>query len=165
MALNKLISSYARYNEWAINEILDWLKLKDEDILDMKVDSSFETINETLKHIFLAQKFWIAFVSEEDITKIKWNLEIKGFSEMDALLRENSNDLIVRFSSFSDADLLLELELDMSWMKNKLSRYEYMMHVINHGTYHRGQIITMGRILKIEDDIPNTDYNKFKSIQ
>jgi len=37
------------------------------------------------------------------------------------------------------------------------------MHVINHGTYHRGQIITMARSLGVTHGIPKTDYNLYLS--
>lgn len=161
MSLSKLISNYSEYNEWANLRILDWLKLRDKELLNAKVDSSFDTINGTLLHIFLAQKFWITFISEEDLSNTQWNTEISDFSEIEALLKDSSLDLKNRFSLFSDDDLQKELELNTSWMQNKLSRYEYIMHVINHSTYHRGQIVTISRVLKMKEDLPNTDYNKF----
>jgi uncharacterized damage-inducible protein DinB len=35
--------------------------------------------------------------------------------------------------------------------------YQVLVHVFNHGTYHRGQLVTMLRQLGIEK-IPQTDY-------
>jgi hypothetical protein len=34
------------------------------------------------------------------------------------------------------------------------SRYEFILHVINHSTHHRGQIVTMCRRLGAVDNIP-----------
>lgn len=68
-----------------------------------------------------------------------------------------------RFSVFTEAELITPLQLIMPWAKNNLSRYEYMMHVINHSTYHRGQIITMARAVGMGLGVPNTDYNIFNT--
>lgn len=39
------------------------------------------------------------------------------------------------------------------------SRYEYILHVVNHSSYHRGQIVTMARALGVTGEIPVTDYD------
>ena len=67
------------------------------------------------------------------------------------------------FLTYTNDKLTEEIELNMPWAKNKLSRYEYIMHVINHSTYHRGQVVTIARVLGIKENIPATDYNFFKS--
>jgi uncharacterized damage-inducible protein DinB len=41
------------------------------------------------------------------------------------------------------------------------SRAFLIMHAINHNSYHRGQIITMCRILGLTKNIPSTDYDVF----
>jgi uncharacterized damage-inducible protein DinB len=38
-----------------------------------------------------------------------------------------------------------------------MKRFEMLQQCFNHGTYHRGQIVTLGRNLKITD-APATDY-------
>jgi uncharacterized damage-inducible protein DinB len=35
--------------------------------------------------------------------------------------------------------------------------YQVLVHIFNHGTYHRGQLVTMLRQLGVEK-IPQTDY-------
>ncbi|MBL0256882.1 MAG: hypothetical protein IPQ03_04840 [Bacteroidetes bacterium] len=67
------------------------------------------------------------------------------------------------FLTYTNNELTEEIELNMSWSKNKLSRYEYIIHVINHSTYHRGQVVTIARGLGITENIPATDYNFFNS--
>lgn len=41
------------------------------------------------------------------------------------------------------------------------AKYDFMMHVINHNTYHRGQIVTIARMLGVFENIPNTDYEAY----
>jgi uncharacterized damage-inducible protein DinB len=66
-----------------------------------------------------------------------------------------------KFCNYTEDELIRTLELNTPWAKNKLSRYEYVIHVINHTTFHRGQIVTMLRSLGVTEGIPNTDYNLY----
>ena len=161
MSVSKLISNYASYNEWANYKLVNFLKSLEEELMYQKVNSSFENINQTLQHILLAQKFWLAFVLEKDVNAFNWQFQERQVAQTFEELQRVSTDMKTHFSAFTEAELLSLLELDMPWGKNKLSRYEYMMHVINHSTYHRGQIITMIRTLGINEGIINTDYNLY----
>ena len=40
----------------------------------------------------------------------------------------------------------------------------YIVHIINHGSFHRGQIVTMARTLGVSEGIVNTDYNIFNCL-
>lgn len=165
MSLQKLISNYSSYNEWANHKTGTWLKGVSTELLYKQTPSSFDTIDHTLQHILRGQKFWLAFISEEDISNFNWavrNGDVENIlNELDTV----STKIKLKFSSFTDEELQHKLELNTRWVKNKLSRYEYMMHVINHSTYHRGQIITMARTLGITEGVVNTDYNFFNSIE
>lgn len=44
---------------------------------------------------------------------------------------------------------------------SKQSRYEYILHVVNHSSYHRGQVVAMCRALGIRGEIPVTDYDAY----
>ena len=159
MSITKLISNYTTYNEWANNKIIDWLKNIDTAMLYKQTPSSFNTIDYTLQHILSAQKFWLTFISGEDISTFNWGvreLEIENLlTELEIVSAQMKN----KFSAFTEEELNDKLELHVRWVKNNLCRYEYIMHVINHSTYHRGQIVTMAHSLGIKDGITNTDYN------
>ena len=161
MSITKLISNYSSFNEWANNKIADWLTGLDKEILYRKTPSSFDTIDHTLQHILRVQKFWLAFISEQDTSNFNWAVREGEVENILSELKTVSNQMKEKFTSFTGAELSHTLELNMPWAKNNLSRYEYVIHVINHSTYHRGQIITMARSLGINEDIVNTDYNFF----
>jgi uncharacterized damage-inducible protein DinB len=44
--------------------------------------------------------------------------------------------------------------------QHKLVTYKMMLHVFNHATYHRGQLVTMLRNLGVTK-IPSTDFSTF----
>jgi uncharacterized damage-inducible protein DinB len=164
MSLTKLIANYAAFNEWANHKVVDWLGQLDTVLLYQETPSSFTSIDYTLQHILRTQRFWLLFIGEQDTTGFNWAVRER---EAELVLRELktvSTQMKAEFSGFTEADLLKILHYDMPWAKNDLSRYEYIVHIINHGTFHRGQIITMARAIGISEGIVNTDYNMFNSL-
>jgi uncharacterized damage-inducible protein DinB len=48
--------------------------------------------------------------------------------------------------------------IESPWFRCDFRNFEYIMHYANHSTYHRGQVVTIGRNLGFTD-APMTDYN------
>jgi uncharacterized damage-inducible protein DinB len=44
------------------------------------------------------------------------------------------------------------------WAEATRGRFDFIQHAMNHSTYHRGQLVTIGRNLGYID-APMTDYN------
>ncbi len=161
MSLQKLIANYAAYNEWANNKIVKWLQQLGTDTLYCQGASSFSSIDYTLQHILRTQRFWQAFVCGRDTANFNWAVRER---EVDLVMNEilsQSLEMKADFGAFTEVQLVEELTLNMPWAANKLSRYEYIIHVVNHSTYHRGQIVTLARSIGVTDNIPETDYNFF----
>jgi uncharacterized damage-inducible protein DinB len=163
MSLPRLISNCAAFNEWANHRIVDWLQSIDRQILYRETPSSFTTIDYTLQHILRTQRYWLLFISGKDTSDFDWAVREHEVDNILSELKTVSTQMKEVFSSFSESELLETLHYDMPWAKNDLSRYEYIMHIINHGTFHRGQIVTMARCLGLTEGIVNTDYNIFNS--
>lgn len=159
--MKDLVSNYTEYNIWANLRLTDWLKSLDESLLQTETKSSFDTIDHTLQHMLRTQLFWKAFIDEQNVVGFNWRVRKEKVSVIIDELMESSHHMHACFASYNEADLLKKLTLDMAWAKNQLCRYEYIIHVINHSTFHRGQIITMARTLGVEDGVPATDYNIF----
>ncbi len=163
MSLNKFIANYSAFNDWANNEIVRWLKGIDRVLLYQKTPSSFASMDYTLQHILRTQTYWLAFITNQDTSQLNWNVRENDVENILEELLIVSEKMKVSFSSFSEEDLETILHLDTEWAKNDLSRYEYIVHIINHGSFHRGQIITMARCIGIKEGIVNTDYNIYLS--
>jgi uncharacterized damage-inducible protein DinB len=104
-----------------------------------------------------AQTFWLAIITEADVKKpdesIKFNVTD---NDIDNLLA-GSQQILDKCESYSEDELVKQLpSTDMVQ-----HRYEYILHVINHNSYHRGQIVTMSRCLGVVDNIPAMDYEAF----
>ncbi len=164
MSLTRLTTNYAAFNFWANKRIVNWLSTQEINLLSKEVSSSYPSIDLTLQHILRAERFWHLFIMQQDFSHLNWNVRtdetVKTLNEVP----EVSEKMAFDFKGFSEETLLEELHLNMPWLQNKLQRYEYIIHVVNHSSYHRGQIITMARSLGITEGVPNTDYNYFNTI-
>jgi len=161
MSLHQLINSNLAYNAWANERIAKWLSTLDESILYAKADSSFSSIDLTVQHIHRVERYWSAFIHEEDITDFDWSV----FENQAA---QNLKDLVNQslrmqefMGHFDESQLNHLLPLDTPWSKNNQSRFHYIFHMLNHSTYHRGQIVSITRRLGVTEGIPGTDYNGF----
>jgi uncharacterized damage-inducible protein DinB len=143
--------------------MVTWLQSIDEELLYAPLLSSFTSIDYTLQHIFRTQRFWYTFITQQDITQLNWTVREKEVQLVMQELVLLSDEMKNRFANYSENELLQILHLNTPWATNDLSRYEYMVHVVNHSTFHRGQIVTMARSLGITTGVPNTDYNIFNT--
>ena len=57
-------------------------------------------------------------------------------------------------------DVQAKTLIESPWFQCDFNNFEYIMHYANHSTYHRGQVITIGRSLGFTD-APMTDYNLY----
>jgi DinB family len=74
-----------------------------------------------------------------------------------SLLLEGSRLMLNTVDAYTEDELLDKVaSTDMLQ-----SRYEFILHMINHNTYHRGQIVTMCRRLGVLDNVPAMDYEAF----
>ncbi len=160
MSLQKLTNNYAAYNTWANETLINFLKTKTISLMDKEVASSFSSIAKTLNHILATQEFWYSVVTETENTSMRWNAEQVDVLEVFDALINHSKNFNHWVSQLSESDLSKEVNLDTPWVKGRLPIYEFLQHVFNHSTYHRGQVITIGRQLGFTD-APMTDYNYY----
>jgi uncharacterized damage-inducible protein DinB len=156
MSLKILITKSVQYNNWVVNKYLDWLTTKSEEQLNQEVPSSFPTILKTLYHIWQTQEYWWSHISENN----DFDFE-KIFNKTDDIfnaIRDSSQKLVDYVTALSEQDLEKNIKVESPWFQCDFSKYEYIQHLIIHGTYHRGQIVTIGRNIGITD-APMTDYN------
>lgn len=163
MSLKKIMSNFADYNLWVNQQFLNWLSPKPDELLHTEVQSSFSTILKTLDHIWSTEEYWFSIISENDLAEKKPENELSK-EEIFAGLLNSSTRLKHLINSLSEEDLMKEVKIINPWFECELPISEYLIQVINHGTYHRGQIVTMGRNIGITD-ASNTDYNFYNVVK
>jgi uncharacterized damage-inducible protein DinB len=159
VTLGTLVKDSAIYNLWVNRTLVDWLKSKPAALMDEVVPSSFPTLKETLVHIWDTQRFWLSVLQEAPAPPC---FRIEGFhgslEEVFEGIVDQSLEMALYIESLGDQALAEEVEFNTPWVSGKQARFEFIYHCLNHSTYHRGQLITMGRNLGLTD-APMTDYN------
>ena len=157
MSLKNIMSNYADYNLWVNQQFVNWLSPKSDELLYAEVPSSFSTIMKTLDHIWSTEEYWFSVISETSLLEKKQESELSKEEILSGLLN-SSKKLADYINSLSEEDLVKKVKIINPWFECELPISDYLLQVINHGTYHRGQIVTMGRNIGITD-ASNTDYN------
>jgi uncharacterized damage-inducible protein DinB len=161
MTSNQSIAHFkkiASYNTWANQQIVNWLLLADSNQWNMNIESSFSTLELTTRHLWNAEHGWLATLKNEP-----WSMAIETatkISKTDLL-----NGFITTSARFQDyVDSLKEADLndsrEVGKTQQKIMVSDIIQHVYNHTTYHRGQLITMGRQAGLPNP-PRTDYIYF----
>jgi len=156
-SIGHLMKNYAAYNLWANRTLIYWLKTKSTELLEKEVGSSFPSIKGTLIHIWQVQEYWFSIIRKSE----------PGYSEFDGTIDEiynriidQSEEMVSYIDSLNEERIAEKIKVDSPWFKCNFNNFEYIMHVVNHGTYHRGQLTSIGRRLGFTD-APMTDYNFF----
>ena len=136
------------YNYWARDRVLDAVaKITPEQFI-RPMGNSFNSIRDTVAHICTAERIWITRLTGEkpqglqkpdrlpdvDAARKEW-AKLEG--EMREQLARLGPEAVERTIEYQD--LRGDDQLDVLW--------QMLQHVVNHGTYHRGQITTMLRQL------------------
>lgn len=145
------------YSLWANERIGHLLMAQDDSVLNLEQKSSFASITKTLFHIWDAETIWLTRLKGDTISD--WPSKSFSGSKAEMLngFIENSTELL-NFTK-QKGEAFLQQKIVYKSMKGdpfESSVEEILFHVVNHGTYHRGQIITMLRSAGITQ-VVNTD--------
>lgn len=159
LKLGTLVKDYVAYNAWANQTLIAWLKTKPSEVIDQLVPSSFPSIKETLIHIWDTERFWLSVV-EQTPTPISFrHVQFEGsVQEVFDNLEKCSEAFSSFVNSLSESSIQEYVSFYTPYVEGTRSRFEFIHHAMNHSTYHRGQLITIGRNLGLTD-APMTDYN------
>jgi len=161
--LHTLIKDYAIYNQVANKRIVNWLKTKPTELLDVAVPSSFNSLKQTLVHIWQVELSWFACLHNTP-----------SALSYDALFNASSEDifegLMLQSEKFADYILSLEetelKETTHVYIPNVLDcdipRFELIQLCFDHSTYHRVQITNIARHIGLNDP-PITNYMYYLS--
>ncbi len=139
------------YHKWANDRFFEHLKNLPGEVYSKEIKSVFSSIREVIIHIYQTDGMWLSVMSGDSFPEtMKVINQLKEKSVGQDL--ENMEKLYQEISGRYDA-FLMELEnLDKPITINHPKYGELttpitdlVKHVVNHGTYHRGNITAMLR--------------------
>jgi uncharacterized damage-inducible protein DinB len=136
------------YNAWANRRALQAASALKPAEFTRSMGSSFSSVRDTLAHIYGAEWIWLERFQGRSPASLP---DTGQFADV-ASLRDRWNEQESRLLSFvrglsqADLDRVLEYKtLKFGVYSNPL--WQSMQHLVNHGTYHRGQVTTLLRQL------------------
>jgi uncharacterized damage-inducible protein DinB len=136
------------YHYWARDRVLDAAASLTPDQLTRDLGNSFRSVRDTLTHLYAAEWAWCA----------RWN----GHSPTALLPADTFPDVAALRSKWTELESDVRAVLDRMGTRGLDQVIEYTMlngdarasvfwqmvqHVVNHASYHRGQVTTMLRQL------------------
>jgi uncharacterized damage-inducible protein DinB len=157
--LASLVKDFVSYNTWANKTLIAWLKTKPEEVFTKEVASSFPSLRETLAHIWDTERFWLTVMKQVPAPpSFRFQPFAGTLNELFEGALNESENYEAFIHSLSEEQLIEIVSFDTPWVSGAQSRFEFTHHAINHSSYHRGQLITIGRHVGLTD-APMTDYS------
>ena len=156
MTLHDVLTKFASYNYWANQRIIEWIEKYPEALVSRATVSSYPTIPKTLYHIWTAQLVYLSILESNEL---KFPEE-PSYPEILKGLMSSSTRLIGIIELLGSEGLQSTRYIERPDIKGDYPVFEFILQCLNHSTYHRGQVITMGRSLGLESP-PVTDYYRY----
>jgi uncharacterized damage-inducible protein DinB len=136
------------YNAWANRRSLDAAAGLNKEQFTKPLGSSFGSVRDTLAHICGAEWIWLERFQGRSPASLPDVLECADVDSLRVKWAEQEGRLLAFVGRLTQHDLNRVIEyktLKFGVYRNAL--WQSMQHVVNHGTYHRGQVTTLLRQL------------------
>ncbi len=156
--MKTFLQQLAAYNTWANQKLAEVILGLTDDLHKKEIVSSFINLHLTILHMWDAEYVWWQRLKlQENIVAPSANFKGDTKELIQNLLQQNKQweDWINNSS-----EMVLEHVVKYHNTKRepfKQPTYHILQHVFNHGTYHRGQLVTILRQLG-QTKIPQTDF-------
>lgn len=164
--MKEIILGMAEYNLKANERLCEILKSQGPEVLTKDMGSFYKSIQATLEHVLIAEVSWLkkfnGFFSYPVLAN-SWLVT----TEMDSIKARAAGNFRVLISLLHDADLLfvgfaklidegdLNTRVKFRNLKGEDLQRKYwntLIHILNHGTHHRGEISAMLDMQGISND-------------
>ena len=158
--MKQLLQQYAAYNTWANKKILETANQLSEEQINKEIMSSFPSVYKTVLHLMEVENVWWERLKLVEHTTLSgWFTG--NFDELSKKLLE----LSAQWQSWIQNANEVNISHVFAYQNSKKEQfkqpvYEMLMHLFNHQTFHRGQLVTMFRQLGLGKIAP-TDFIVF----
>ena len=160
--MNHLVLKMYDHHVWANQSLFKRLKELSKDVYNQEIQSVFPSISSVVSHMYIVDQLWFHIISGKNMPEAlkieKETGEGKDIEEMDRLF----NDLSHRYKEYltQQKDFEKLRVLDIPWEGTReTSLSEMVLHIVNHATYHRGNITAMLRQMGYTS--VTTDYTRY----
>lgn len=141
------------FHVWANKRVIERLKELPDEVAHQEINSVFPTVAKALTHIYVVDNGWLGIISGNSMAdemakaeQLRETAESRSIAELEGMF----DGLAEQFKAFlhKQTDLEQTIVLDNPYAGVRdTSLAEMVMQVVNHGTFHRGNISAMLRQL------------------
>ncbi|MDB5197263.1 MAG: hypothetical protein JWP88_1634 [Flaviaesturariibacter sp.] len=156
--MKELFVSYAGFNGWANGLLLGVINSLPPEKQQQEVTSSFSSLHKTVLHMLDAESIWWQRLKlQEQIIRPSDNFS-GNMLQLTALVQKQDRQWQEWISGTTEAMLQHQFIYQNTKKETfKQPIFQMLLHLFNHNTYHRGQLVTMLRQLGVQK-LPGTDY-------
>jgi uncharacterized damage-inducible protein DinB len=124
-----------------VHELFEYDRWANERLLSAVTPETFDSVRETLAHILLAEWLWLQRVKGTSPRSVPESMNDASFDALRARFDPIGSEWREHVASLTDADLERRVDyvrLEGEAGSRKLAHL--LQHVVNHSTYHRGQV-------------------------
>ena len=159
--MKQLLQQYASYNTWANKLMVEKIASLSPQILQKEIPSSFPSIYDTVVHMADVESIWwqrLRLLEKIELQGKSFEGDFDKLSKYWLLSSRQWQDWVMAASDGALEHVFAYQSMKKEYFKQPV--YEVLIHLFNHQTYHRGQLVTMMRIAGV-DKIPGTDFILF----
>lgn len=156
--MKEILSELAHYNLWANKTIGNTLLSLPEHQLKQPLASSFPSFYDTMLHIYSAESIWW-----QRLKLVETVLPpAENFNGSFEAILEELNKLDKEWLNWVEKAMPHAITHVFYYRNSRKEEfrqpvYQVLIHLFNHSTYHRGQVVTMLHQLG-HTNIPSTDF-------
>lgn len=142
------IRALYEYNAWANQRVLDACASLNDEQFTRVLGGSFPSVRDTLGHIMGAEWVWLERWHGRSPATLPSAMEFDNLADLRARWTDVNRGVMEFVAKLTAADLARDIE----YTNFKGQKFTYplgsmLQHVVNHGSYHRGQVANMLRLL------------------
>ena len=155
--MKQILVQLSAYNIWANQLLVDTINQLPEEKQKQELPSSFKSLHVTVLHMLDAESIWWQRMKlQERINRPSENFAGDMKEAANNLLNQNRQwDEWINNANEHQLNHVFHYQ-NTKKEQFKQPIYQMLLHMLNHGTYHRGQLLNMLRQLGVEK-IPWTD--------
>jgi uncharacterized damage-inducible protein DinB len=143
---SEFLSLQVEYSRWASERSIAAARPLSEEELMRDLGTSYGGVLGTLAHVYQADRIWLSRVQGSPRFTLADKDETWTLNTLADAWAETADGWREWVSGVSDFERVLEYK-NVAGQSHSLPMWQAVLHVVNHATYHRGQITTMVRQL------------------
>ena len=144
---NEVVRLFA-YNRWANARALEPVSALTPEEFGRPLGGSFSSVHGTLTHIYAAEWIWLERWNRKSPRSLPTSLEVPALHtlrEKWAAVERAARDFVAGVTQENLEEVITYVNVKGETWSYTLA--DMFVHVVNHSTYHRGQVATMLRQL------------------